>query len=59
MRVHEPMRHGYVATRVSSPAVFDRLLPFDFAAPRTHASSAANGIGVRRSNAREPVAASA
>ena len=52
--MEEPMRHGYVATRMSAATVYDRRLPLDFAAPRTHALSAAHRVGVRGSNARTP-----
>jgi len=45
--VHEPVRHGCAATRLSPAAVYDRLLLLDAAAPRTHASPAANLVSLR------------
>ena len=47
----EPTRQVCVATRMSSASVYDRQLLLDFAAPRTHASSAANGVRARTVNA--------
>ena len=52
--VGEPMRHGRVATRLSPAAVYDRKLLLDAAAPRAHASSAANRVGARKLNANSP-----